>query len=233
AETAFRYILRLEPRYRVLAPTYPDTIATMAELVDGLAKLIRAEQIERLHVVGGSYSGLVAQCLVRRHPELIDKLVLSDTGVPRRSRAVQFALYQPLATHLHLEILRALSCCVVSLFVRTLPAQRAFWRRYFLERVASMPRAAFVSHLAVWRDFDRRYRFAPGDLAGWHGRVFILEAERDGLFRQRERMALRTLYPAAPVHSFARRSHGASLAFMDEYIAAIERFLDDADLGEV
>src|ERR671937_706415 len=39
AETAFRYIQRLEARYRVLAPTYPETMTTMAELVDGLAKL--------------------------------------------------------------------------------------------------------------------------------------------------------------------------------------------------
>src|SRR3954465_10846933 len=71
AETAFRYIQRFEPRYRVLAPTSPDTITTMAQLVDGLTKLMRAEQIARIHVIGGSYSGLVAQCLVRHAPELV------------------------------------------------------------------------------------------------------------------------------------------------------------------
>jgi pimeloyl-ACP methyl ester carboxylesterase len=225
AETAFRYIQRLEARYRVLAPTYPDTIATMAPLVGGLAKLIRAEQIELIHVVGGSYSGLVAQCLVRQRPELVGKLILADTGVPRRSRAAQFALYQPLAAHLPIWALRGLSRCGVALFVRKLPAQRAFWRRYFMQRIAGMPRAAFVSHLAVWRDFDRSYQFAAGDLAGWRGRMLILEAERDGLFPQRERVSLRKLYPSAAVHTFAHRSHGASLAFMDDYIAVIERFL--------
>src|SRR5215470_8060648 len=83
AETAFRYIQRLEARYRVLAPTYPETIATMAQLVDGLAKLLQAEQIASVSVIGGSYSGLVAQCFVRQQPMLVEKLVLSDTGVPR------------------------------------------------------------------------------------------------------------------------------------------------------
>jgi pimeloyl-ACP methyl ester carboxylesterase len=228
AETAFRYIGRLEARYRVLAPTYPDTIATMGELVDGLAKLLRAEQITRIHVVGGSYSGLVAQCLVRQQPEIVQTLVLADTGVPRRPRARQFALYQPLAAHLPIWALRALSRCGVALFVRQLPAQRAFWRRYFMERIGGMSRAAFVSHLAIWRDFDRRYQFTAGDSAGWRGRVLILEAERDDLFRQHEREALRKLYPAARIHIFGHRSHGASLAFMDDYIAAIERFLDDS-----
>jgi pimeloyl-ACP methyl ester carboxylesterase len=227
AETAFRYIQRLEARYRVLAPTYPETIMTMDQLVEGLAKLLQAEQILRIHVVGGSYSGLVAQCFVRHVPGIVEKQVLSDTGVPRRSRAYQWTLYRPLLTHLPLGAVRGLSGCGVALFLRKLPAHRAFWRHYFRQRIASMTRAAFVSHLAIWQDFDRSYQFTAHDLAGWHGRMLIIEAERDGLFRRPERMALRALYPAAQVHTFESRSHGASLAHMDDYITVIERFLAD------
>lgn len=227
AETAFRYIQRLETRYRVLAPTYPETIVTMAQLVQGLAKLLEAEQIARVHVVGGSYSGLVAQCFLRHAPASVETQVLADTGVPRRSRACQLALCQPLLAHLPLGLLRGLACCGVALFLSKLPAQRAFWWRYFRQRIATMTRAAWLSHLAIWRDFDRSYRFAARDLAGWQGRMLIIEAERDGLFRRAERMTLRTLYPAARVHTFASRSHGASLAHMDDYIAVIERFLAD------
>lgn len=227
AETAFRYVQRLEARYRVLAPTYPETLTTMAQLVEGLAKLLQAEQIGHVHVVGGSYSGFVAQCFVRHVPEIVEKQVLSDTGVPRRSRAYQLALYQPLLAHLPLGVMRGLSNCGVALLLRKLPANRAFWWRYFRQRSATMTRAAYVSHLAVWRDFDRSYQFSAHDLAGWHGRMLIIEAERDGVFRRPERMALRTLYPAAQVHTFERRSHGASLAHMDDYITVIERFLAD------
>jgi len=42
-----------------------------------------------------------------------------------------------------------------------------------------------------------------------------------------EQIALRKLYPAAWVHTFEHRSHGASLAHMDDYITVIERFLAD------
>jgi pimeloyl-ACP methyl ester carboxylesterase len=227
AETAFRYVQRLEARYRVLAPTYPETIMTIAQLVDGLAKLLQAEQIARIHVVGGSYSGLVAQCFVRHAPAVVEKLVLSDTGVPCRSRAYQLALYQPLLTHLPLGAVRGLSSCGVALFLRKLPAHRAFWWHYFRQRIATMTRAALVSHLAVWRDFDRSYQFTAHDLASWYGRMLIIEAERDRLFRRPERMALHKLYPAAQVHTFESRTHGASLAHMDDYIIVIERFLAD------
>lgn len=227
AETAFRYIQRLEARYRVLAPTYPETITTMAQLVDGLAKLLQAEQIAQVHIVGGSYSGFVAQCLVRHVPGSIERLVLADTGVPRRSRAGQLALCQPLLARLPLGLVRGLASYGLAMFLAKLPAQRAFWRRYFRQRIATMTRAAYLGHLAIWRDFDRSYRFAAGDLAGWHGRVLIIEAERDGLFRRPEQIALRKLYPAAWVHTFEHRSHGASLAHMDDYITVIERFLAD------
>jgi pimeloyl-ACP methyl ester carboxylesterase len=229
AETAFRYIQRLEARYRVIAPTYPETVACMADLADGLAKLIQSQRIARVHVVGGSYSGLVAQCFVRHSPALVETLALADTGVPRRWRAAQFAAYQPMLAHLPLPIVRGLSRMGMCLFVRKLPAQRAFWQRYFRQRIANMTRAAFVSHLAAWRDFDRSYQFTAHDLASWHGRMLIVEAERDGLFGRRERMALQKLYPAAQIHTFANRSHGASLAHMDDYIAVIERFLAGAD----
>jgi hypothetical protein len=57
--------------------------------------------------------------------------------------------------------------------------------------------------------------------------MLIIEADRDGLFRRTERMAMRKLYPAAQIHTFESRSHGASLAHMDDYITAIERFLAD------
>jgi pimeloyl-ACP methyl ester carboxylesterase len=229
AETAFRYIQRLGARYRVLAPTYPETIATMAQLVDGLAKLLQAEQIASVSVVGGSYSGLVAQCFVRHQPLLVETLVLSDTGVPRRARWRQFAMYQPLLARLPLRAMRGLAWCAVALFVRKLPAQRAFWWRYFRQRVATMTRAAFVSHLAIWQDFDRSYQFTAHDLANWHGQVLIIEAEHDGIFCGPEQLALRELYATAQVHTFEKRSHGASLAHMDEYIARIERFLAEKD----
>ncbi len=131
AETAFRYIQRFEPRYRVLAPTYPDTVATMAQLVDGLANLVRAEGIARVYLIGGSYSGLVAQCLLRHAPELVAKLVLSDTGVPRHSRARLYAAtYLPIISHLPLRVVRWLFCCGVAPVLLALPHQRAFWWRY-------------------------------------------------------------------------------------------------------
>ena len=225
ADTAFRYIRHFEPDYRVIAPTYPATATTMAELVGGLIQIIRGQPQTQVHVVGGSYSGLVAQCLVRHAPELIDMLVLSDTGLPQPARAGRFGRYQRLVKRLPPPALRGMLRLGMAVFLKPMTVNRAFWRRYFKDRNASLTREACLSHLATWRDFDGRHHFTPADLCGWPGRMLIIEAERDGLFRRSEQLALRRLYPAALVHTFENSPHGASLTRMDDYIALIARFL--------
>ena len=224
AETAFRYIRRFEPHRRVIAPTYPEAAASMAQLTAGLAELIQAEGAPAA-VIGGSYSGLVAQCLVRAAPPLVERLVLSDTGVPRPGRARAMAALAPLIRRGPLPLLRGLLRAGVGLSMAQLPAQRSFWWRYFSARIAGISRAACLSHLAIWRDFDRGCVFSPADLAAWPGEMLIIEAEFDGLFRRPEQERLRDLYPLARVHTFANSPHGASLARMDDYIELIAGFL--------
>jgi lipase len=75
-ETSFEYICAWETQFRVISPGYPSHLTGMAETVDGLLAILDAEGVERAHVVGGSYSGLVAQCLVRSRPRRVESLVL-------------------------------------------------------------------------------------------------------------------------------------------------------------
>jgi pimeloyl-ACP methyl ester carboxylesterase len=223
ADTAFRYIRRFESSYRIIAPTYPASATTMAQLVGGLTQLIGSQA--RVSVIGGSYSGLVAQCLVRHARARIALLELSDTGLPRPARARQFGRYQPWLRRLPTPLLRGMLRLGMALFLQPMTVNRAFWRRYFKARISSLTRAACVNHLATWRDFDLHYRFSAADLSGWPGRILLIEAEHDGLFRRPEQLALRQLYPDAQVHTFENSPHGASLARMDDYIALIAQFL--------
>lgn len=58
----------------------PDQPMTFELLADAAAALIDALAVDRAHVVGHSMGGMVAQTLVRRHPERIASLVLSATS---------------------------------------------------------------------------------------------------------------------------------------------------------
>lgn len=77
----------LAPRFTVIAYDQrdcgdtegPAQAATLADLADDAAALIRGLGHERAHVFGSSYGGRVAQALALRHPQVLDRLVLGST----------------------------------------------------------------------------------------------------------------------------------------------------------
>ena len=90
AESSWQTIGHLAGNYRAIAPSYPP-VATMAELVDGIALIMEHEGIPHTHVLSGSYGGFVAQVLVRRHPARVRKLVLSHSSGPSAERGKKIA----------------------------------------------------------------------------------------------------------------------------------------------
>ncbi|HEX7097488.1 MAG TPA: alpha/beta hydrolase [Acidimicrobiales bacterium] len=58
----------------------PDVPYTMADYADDAAALLDALGWQRCHVVGVSFGGMVAQNLVVRHPDRVDRLVLACTS---------------------------------------------------------------------------------------------------------------------------------------------------------
>ena len=85
----------LAPHFTVIAYDQRDSGETRnppapygpAELADDAAALIKALGYERAHVFGTSLGGIIAQMLASRHPDCIDRLVLSSTFRPGTSLA--------------------------------------------------------------------------------------------------------------------------------------------------
>ncbi len=233
AEASFEYIQAFGREYRVIAVSYPPDLATVEECVRGVAAILDAEGFKRAHMVGGSYSGLLAQRFVRRYPGRVDRLVLSDTGVPRPERARKYRRYIWLLRVLPMPVIRALWRIGAFLYLREMaPHNRPFWRAYFAHLRETITRQECLRRLQVWVDFDSTSRFSLADLADWLGEVLILEAERDTTFPEWERQALRRLYPAAHVHVIKGGGHAASLDRRNEYIAAIRDFLGAEGRGQ-
>jgi pimeloyl-ACP methyl ester carboxylesterase len=233
AETAFQHILALEGDYRIIAPSYPPPLSTMRAMLAGLAGIMRAEQVEKAHVIGGSYSGLVAQSFVRRFPAKVSTLVMSDTGVPRRDRAKRYARYLRIVEALPLPAIRALWRLGAYLYLREIPLDKPFWRAYFRELISTITKQECIGRLKIWIEFDRHSRFTPHDLDPWPGKILILQAEADLTFPLLERAALRKLYPQAQTITFPHGGHAASITHRGQYMDAIIRFLTVPYLAHV
>ena len=71
--------LRYDTRGHGASPTR-DSTATIDDLAEDIAALMRALDISHAHMVGLSLGGMTAQALAARRPELVDSLVLMATS---------------------------------------------------------------------------------------------------------------------------------------------------------
>lgn len=216
-EFSFQQIRLFERRFRVITPDYPP-VRSLGEMVDGLLAILDAERAERVHVIGGSFGGLLAQTLVRRAPDRVASLILSHTGAPDGKRrgvatAIVAAVPQPLLRGLLRKRLG-----------KTLDAADPFWRRYFDRAISQMTKADVLSRVRLQAQFGAQ-AWRPSDLAQWPGRVLLIEGEDDPLFPAAARARLRALYPGAEVYRFHGTGHAAAVLKPEEYADVVTRFL--------
>jgi pimeloyl-ACP methyl ester carboxylesterase len=217
AEFSFQQIHLLAPHFRILAPDYPP-IDSLADTVDGLIALLDVERVQHAHVVGGSFGGMLAQALVRRAPNRVSSMVLSHTGAAdgrrRRGAGIIGLLPGPL--------LRAMLGARLG---KTLTAADPFWRRYFQEAIARLSKADIMSRIRIQAQFSASVH-RPEDLAGWPGRVLIVEADDDPLIRQAQGERLRALYPRSDTYRFQGTGHAAAILEPEAYTNVLVRFFN-------
>ena len=227
-ESLFTRIPAFEDRYRVIAPDYPR-VPTAAQLLDGLAGVLETERVQAAHVLGPSYGGLVAQCLVRRHPERVRSLILANTAVPPRRLLWPAKVFVALLPSMPLGWLRTLrERTLARAFsgVRSVPlVDQVFWRDYQHGLVSRLSKEDLCDMYRLGIDLMESFRCAPDDLASWPGRILILESDED-LVTPEQRDELRRYYPRAEVHTFRGAGHTPWMSHKEEYLSVIKEFLN-------
>jgi pimeloyl-ACP methyl ester carboxylesterase len=228
AESSFDRITNTEDHFRVVSPSYPP-LGTMAALTDGLAAVLDAEGIERTHVLGHSLGAGIAHALVRRHPERVDKLVLSGFGLYNEHNARLAKRY--------VRIFGLLPYGFVSGYYKRRMAkllagldegERAFMLAYMddlLDR--QLDKKALMAQFHVLEDMmDHPDVYGVYEPVERPGQVLILQAKDDTGFQPDEQAALRATYPGAEVHLFEEGGHLANVTQREDADQVIYRFLD-------
>src|SRR3712207_4264239 len=112
----------------------------------------------------------------------------------------------------------------------TLEDADPFWRRYFDRAIAEMTKTDIVSRVRLQAEFGRKV-WSAGDLAGWSGRVLLIEGDDDPLFKAATRERLRALYPGAAVYRFQGTGHAAAVLRPEEYSDVVRRFVRGESLS--
>jgi len=225
AETSFLYIQALAPALRVISVSHPPGVGQVGAFCDGLAALLDHLRLPRAAVLGGSSGGLLAQAFLRRHSARVSALILTHTGLPdpRRARTARQAIF--LLRGLPFRLARGLlRLAVWAYFPGRGPAQ-SFWRGHFRAIFQRLSRSALLNRFALMDDVHSRVRFQPGDVGGSPARILLMEMRRDHLSDAGEQAALRALYPAAQLRSFASAGHFDAVENPAEQIGVIREFL--------
>jgi maspardin len=188
----------LQGQYRVISVTYP-AVDTLEKLSEGFLAIMDAEQVDRTNIVGTSLGGYLAQYLVAKYPDRIERAVFSNTFPPNdliaeKNRLIG-AVLPFLPEWLVMSVLR-------DSFVKSIyPASgNDELTLAFLTEVGSgrMSKAQVVG----------RYRcvvqpFTAPDLDKLKIPVLIVEADNDPLVEKALREQLKAIYPSAGVRTLS------------------------------
>lgn len=73
------YAEKLRDKYRFLIYEYPRHTASPEEQIDFAASLLKKLSIEKVVLIGASDGGVYAQIFAKRHPELVQAMILTTT----------------------------------------------------------------------------------------------------------------------------------------------------------
>lgn len=240
ADTSFHFVLACAPQMRVISVSYPATVTDGERLVDGLAALLAARTVKQAHVVGGSYSGLVAQRLAARYPGKVASLILANTWAPDPARARWFRPAAWLVAHTPGWLLQRVMARYLDRFLPGADPATRFWRSYFAEILPAFTPQLVASRLAAFASLDCTDKAGHGGSGGvtkcaertQRSRrepclqpgeshpipVLLVESRGDHLFGDGSRRALRRRYPQARVVTLDCPGHAAALTHVEEYV---------------
>jgi maspardin len=208
----FVVVQALGRRHRVIAPAYPPA-GTIPYLVAGVIAVLDAERVATAHVVGSSFGGYVAQCLVRAHPERVDSLVLAQTGVRHFIGPVPLALLHAVLRVAPAGLVRSFTWRTWQTLLADIGPDQQFWMAVLRDILDhQLTKAHLVAVTAAIGDFTGHHRPMPGDLE-WKRPVLVLQSEYDRAFAS-QADEIRAVYPTAAFYVVLTYSANAIVTAM-------------------
>lgn len=223
ADAAYKSIPKLNDDYRIIAPDYP-ALGTMQALADGLAGILKAENVNRVSVLAGSFGGMLAQVFMRQYPDLVEKVVLSTTTAPNASHIGRYQQLLDMAQLAPDDLLA--ETAQTQMFSTIAPAddETDFYRAYLKELYEErLTKADIVTIYQAILDYMSQ-AFSHDDLVDWDGDLLILNSDNDGTFGEAVQHNLLDLYPTAQVHTFAGAGHSPASTQRDLFFEIVKNF---------
>jgi len=225
-EGFFRIMESLASVYKSIALSYPP-VNTIDEIINGILKIMDAEDVLKAIFLGTSWGGVIAQCFNRSYPDKVEKLILSNSLFPDPSFSKRNIIKDILLRIIPNTYLKQAS--IKAMKKRYLPLipedDRAFWSAYFQEMIENeYDKKMIFSIQNSFNSIINKYNFTPNDLKNTN--ILIIEADDDQAVDYFGREKLKQMYPHASVYTFHNTGHLIITSKPQEYLKVLIKYLE-------
>lgn len=213
----FQQIEKLQTDYRIISVTYPP-VRDLHSLAQGILSILDEEKTEKVLVVGSSLGGYVAQYLVARHSDRIEKAVFGNTFPPNtviKDEYGNLARIIPLLPEgVVMYVYRQ------NILTKAYPASgyHALTNAYLLEQnYGPGKKKQLLARLHCVMDY-----FDPADRLPFP--VLIIASDNDNVVPDTLAASLYDVYPTASTYRFPDAGHFPYLNRPEEYTRVLKDF---------
>jgi pimeloyl-ACP methyl ester carboxylesterase len=232
-EMHYRSILNLEQDYRVLSLSY-SVFSRVDNFIDGLAKLLDLEGIERFHLWGTSLGAGICHVLMRRQStsgiyplkNRVDRLILSTFGLYSSRKVLQIKILIWLFQSLPYWITSKYIIFTMSIWLKgTDEFDPSFHIAHTQDMISFQNnKQTLVGHYQMVVDIFENTNYNL-EQAIESSAILIIETQDEESLDRSEQAAFRQTYPNAQIHLFASGGHLREITNKDEYPAIVREFI--------
>lgn len=220
----FYPILKLEDKFRIIAPLFPTQGMGAQEAIDFVRFILMKENIFKAIFIGYSYGGGVAQYFAEKYPELVETLVLSHTGLLRRENA------KTEITRMY-NIIKIFPFFLFQMLLKSrtpyYPSSEwnEFHKAYFMEIASKITKSMFLEKLRNDLKFVEETEYIPLNKREWNGKTILLGTRSDkDAFKYFDKF--RKLYPDLKSYIFEEEGgHHMIFLFPKKYTEILTGYL--------
>ncbi|OGD36576.1 MAG: hypothetical protein A2V45_00795 [Candidatus Aminicenantes bacterium RBG_19FT_COMBO_58_17] len=229
-ELAYETVLGFEGRNRVVVVDV-SAFDDPEDMGRGINRILEAEHVDRVVVVGQSLSGIIGQSYFKRHFRRVDGLVLTNTLAPRKERSKKWAMV--LLKVLPLGLLKPLvrrKLTRLGEFRKEIAPDILERRRFAMALIGCMIDSYWTKRntlniLKLAFAFNERDEYTMDSFPGWKGRALIVTSPDDPYYADAE--LLMDNLPNAEKYEFpSGYGHTAPQIHRDVFHKVIQEFID-------
>jgi pimeloyl-ACP methyl ester carboxylesterase len=223
-DSSYRLISLFEGSRRVISPSYP-LVGTVAELCDGLARLLDRERLDKVDVFGHSLGAGFAHVFARLYPDRVERLALESFGLYgpfHRWAAKEF--YQAMRLLPNAALRGYYRHAFDRLAHQAAPARALELYELADDLLARQTRELMLGHLELLVDLFSKHDGYKLHEPYSRSNVMLLFANDDHGFTRKEQEALTATYPHASVVRFVSTGHLLGATHAQELEHKLELF---------